>query len=345
MSLLEVEDLRTVFKTQDGLLPAVDGIDLTVKEGETVGLVGESGSGKSVTALSILGLVDKSGQVEASRIQFDGQDMRTLEQEQRRKLLGNDLSMIFQRPQESLNPVFSVGEQITEALQVHGYDGGNPWDRAVELLETVGIPSPEENAKKYPHQYSGGMAQRAMIAIAIAGNPKLLIADEPTTALDVTIEAQILELLDDLQSEIGMSMIFISHDLGVIWEVCDRVAVMYMGKLVEVAETEELFENPKHPYTKALIQCLPQTNREIKPIPGPTPKSTNRPSGCTFHPRCPHASEACRNSFPAMEDFDDHQAACYLYTDFDKEEKHPEGALPDQTTSEYRLTMEGHNDE
>lgn len=334
MSLLEVEGLRTVFETHDGELPAVDGIDLEVEEGETLGLVGESGSGKSVTALSILGLVDKPGKIEAGRIHFDGHDMRALGEDQRRELLGNDVSMIFQRAQESLNPVFSVGEQITETLQVHGYDGSNPWDRAVELLDTVGIPSPEENAKKYPHQYSGGMAQRAMIAIAIAGNPKLLIADEPTTALDVTIEAQILELLEDLQTNLGMSMIFISHDLGVIWEVCDRVAVMYLGKIVEVAETEELFENPKHPYTKALLQCLPQTNGEMEPIPGPIPKSTDRPSGCTFHPRCPYASEACSDSFPAMEEFGEHRSACYLHTDVDENGKRPNGKLPDQTSVE-----------
>lgn len=331
MSLLEVEDLRTVFETQAGTLPAVDGIDLEIEEGETVGLVGESGSGKSVTALSILGLVDKPGKVEDGRIHFNGRDMWALSQHQRRTLLGDELSMIFQRAQESLNPVFSVGEQISEALRVHGYDGSDPWERAVELLETVGIPSPEENAKKYPHQYSGGMAQRAMIAIAIAGNPKLLIADEPTTALDVTIEAQILDLLADLQTEIGMSMLFISHDLGVIWEVCDRVAVMYMGKLVEVAETEELFENPKHPYTKALLECLPQTGGGMKPIPGPIPNSTDRPQGCTFHPRCPHATEACSNSFPAMEEFGSHRAACYLHTDVDENQEQPRGILPDRT--------------
>ena len=333
MSLLEVSDLETVFETPAGTVPAVDGVSFEIEEGETLGLVGESGSGKSVTALSILNLVRKPGEIRSGQIRFDGYDMLDLTPRQRRNVLGEELSMIFQRPQESLNPVFTVGNQIAETLRVHGYDGGDPRDRAVELLETVGIPAPAENAGKYPHQYSGGMAQRAMIAIAIAREPTLLIADEPTTALDVTIEAQILDLLDDLKTELGMSMLFISHDLGVIWEVCDRVAVMYMGKLVEIAETEELFENPQHPYTEALLDCLPGTG-EIAPIPGPVPTAVDRPQGCTFNPRCKYAAEGCAESFPEMAVADGHLAACYLHTDYDEAGRRPEGRLPTHASVE-----------
>lgn len=328
MSILEVEDLHTQFKIPEGIVRAVDGVDFTIEEGEILGLVGESGSGKSVTALSLMGLVQDPGRVTDGQIRFDGRNLRTMPDEERRALLGEELSMIFQSPQESLNPVFSIGNQIAETLQVHGYSPDDPWGRAVDLLEQVGIPNPEENAKKYPHQYSGGMAQRAMIAIAIARDPTLLIADEPTTALDVTIQAQILELLKDLQEEIGMSMLFISHDLGVIWEMCDRVAVMYKGRIVELAETESLFENPQHPYTRGLLRCLPQSGGEVNPIPGNIPSGVEHPSGCTFHPRCPHASEACTQSFPAMTEQDGQQTACYLYTDVDYEGKKPPGELP-----------------
>ena len=333
MSLLEVDDLETVFETPAGTVPAVDGVGLEIEEGETLGLVGESGSGKSVTALSIMNLVQNPGEIRSGRIRFDGHDMLELTPKERRALLGEELSMIFQRPQESLNPVFTVGSQIAETLRVHGYDEGNPMDRAVDLLEQVGIPAPAENATKYPHQYSGGMAQRAMIAIAIAREPQLLIADEPTTALDVTIEAQILDLLDDLKNELGMSMLFISHDLGVVWEVCDRVAVMYMGKLVEIAETKELFENPQHPYTKALLDCLPGSG-DIAPIPGPVPTATDRPKGCTFNPRCKYATEGCTEAFPEMAVADEHLAACYLHTEYDEAGHRSEGRLPEHASVE-----------
>ncbi|WP_435063688.1 ABC transporter ATP-binding protein [Halobaculum sp. EA56] len=328
MSLLSVSDLRTVFETREGTLPAVDGVSFEIEEGETLGLVGESGSGKSVTALSAMGLVESPGRIESGSVTFDGRDMLDLTKAERREVLGEDMSMIFQRPKESLNPVFRIGNQISETLRVHGYDEGDPWEKAVSLLETVGIPAPEENAKKYPHQYSGGMAQRAMIAIAIARNPKLLIADEPTTALDVTIEAQILELLDNLKRELGMSMLFISHDLGVVWEVCDRVAVMYMGKVVEVAETESLFTDPQHPYTEGLLQCLPQSGRDTTPIRGSVPSATDLPGGCSFHPRCPHADEACRQSFPAKTEANGHEVACYLHGDVDEDGARPPGSLP-----------------
>ena len=300
MSLLSVEDLETVFEIPDGTVKAVDGVSFEIDAGETLGVVGESGSGKSVTALSVLGLVQKPGRITNGTIDFDGRDMRALTHEQRRALLGEELSMIFQRPQESLNPVFRVGRQIAETLRIHGYSAGDPWEKAVDLLETVGIPSPAENAKRYPHEYSGGMAQRAMIAIAISRDPQLLIADEPTTALDVTIQAQILDLLSDLQADLGMSTLFISHDLGVIWEMCDRVAVMYKGRIVEIAETDELFDDPHHPYTRGLLRCLPQGGERITPIPGEVPSGTAHPSGCSFHPRCPYCFEPCPGNYPPL---------------------------------------------
>lgn len=341
MSLLTVEDIETVFEIPDGTVRAVDGVSFEVEEGETLGIVGESGSGKSVTALSIMGLVEDPGRVRNGDIQFEERDLLNIPDNQRRKLLGDEISMIFQRPQESLNPVFTVGEQIAETLRIHGYESGDPWDRAVELLDTVGLPSPAENAKKYPHEYSGGMAQRAMIAIAISREPKLLIADEPTTALDVTIQAQILGLLDELQSDLGMSTLFISHDLGVIWEMCDRVAVMYKGKIVEVAETEELFENPKHPYTRGLLECLPQGDEKVTPIPGDVPGGTDHPSGCTFHPRCPYATESCAKEFPATTQEDAHKVACYIHTNRDEDENIVSGDLPEDEEWENIVSREG----
>lgn len=341
MSLLSVENLETVFDIPDGTVRAVDGVSFNVEAGETLGVVGESGSGKSVTALSVLGLVQKPGRIVDGDITFDGRDMRSLNEQRRRSLLGDELSMIFQRPQESLNPVFTVGEQIAETLRIHGYKSGDPWERAVDLLETVGIPSPAENAKKYPHQYSGGMAQRAMIAIAISRNPKLLIADEPTTALDVTIQAQILDLLTELQEDMGMSMLFISHDLGVVWEMCDRVAVMYKGKVVEIGETEEIFDDPKHPYTRGLLRCLPQGDQKITPIPGDVPAGTVHPSGCTFHPRCPYATDACVQSFPESAEVDGRDVACYLYTDRDEDGAEATGTLPEDGEWDELVTQEG----
>jgi len=341
VSLLSVDELETVFETPEGTVQAVDGVSFDIEEGETLGLVGESGSGKSVTALSVLGLLQKGGQIVHGAIDFDGRNMRTISDDERRSLLGNELSMIFQQPQESLNPVFTVGEQIAETLRIHGYDAADPWERAVELLDTVGIPSPEENAKRYPHQYSGGMAQRAMIAIAISQDPQLLIADEPTTALDVTIQAQILELLADLQSNRGMSVLLISHDLGVIWEVCDRVAVMYKGNIVEVAETETLFEDPQHPYTEGLLQCLPQSGRDVTPIPGEIPSGLVTPSGCPFHPRCPYATEVCEDEFPAMERDASRRVACYLHTERDEHGHVVVGSLPEADEWEEALTQEG----
>lgn len=315
MTLLDVHDLETVFHTRDGTVRAVDGVDFSIKEGETVGLVGESGSGKSVTALSVMGLIQSPGEIVDGSVEFNGRDLLDLPERELQQLRGDDLSMILQHPTKSLNPVFKVGAQITETLRVHGHTTDDPWQRAKELLETVGLPNPEENLHRYPHQYSGGMAQRAMIAIAIANNPQLLIADEATTALDVTIEAQILDLLNELQEELGMSMLFISHDLGVIWEICDRVAVMYMGKIVEVADVDELFTDPKHPYTQGLLECLPEGKDEIHPITGETPSATDLPNGCTFHPRCPHATDACKTAYPATKRNNGQSVACYRYTD------------------------------
>ena len=333
MSLLEVRNLETVFNTNEGTVRAVDGIDLTINEGETLGLVGESGSGKSVAALSMMGLIRPPGNVVNGTVEFNSHDLLSLPNQELQQLRGDELSMILQHPTESLNPVFKVGRQIAETLRVHGYDSDDPWNRAVELLETVGLPNPKENAHRYPHQYSGGMAQRAMIAIAIANNPQLLIADEATTALDVTIEAQILDLLNDLQTSLGMSMLFISHDLGVIWEVCDRVAVMYMGKVVEVADVDDLFTNPQHPYTQGLLECLPQGKAEIHPIKGETPSPTELPDGCTFHPRCPHATEACQNVFPAATSNGGHTTACYRYTDETVTGEIVSGNLPTSPTN------------
>jgi oligopeptide/dipeptide ABC transporter ATP-binding protein len=341
MSLLSVEDLRTTFETKEGTLTAVDGVNFEIDSGETLGLVGESGSGKSVTAQSVMRLIQQPGQITSGEIEFDGRDLRNISETELRRIRNQELSMIFQEPQESLNPVFTIGEQIAETLQVYGYEKGDPWDRAVELLGTVGLPNPEEQAKKYPHQYSGGMAQRAMIAIAIAGNPKLLIADEPTTALDVTIEAQILELLDELKAELDMSMLFISHDLGTIWNVCDRVAVMYMGKIVEIGEVESLFQDPQHPYTEGLLECLPGVDGAMEPIPGSVPSNFDLPSGCTFHPRCPYVTEGCTKAYPATESVNGHEVACYRHTNVTADGQVNEGKLPTETSESTNHGNEG----
>ncbi|MDJ1434278.1 ABC transporter ATP-binding protein [Halostagnicola sp. A-GB9-2] len=328
MSLLEITDLETTFDTQAGEIVATDGISFELEEGETLGIVGESGSGKSVTALSIMGLIRNPGQVKNGSVRFRDKDLHSLSDRELRKLLGRDISMVFQEASSALNPAYTIGHQIEETLEVNDYKG-DPRERAVDLLEQVGIPSPEENLDKYPHQYSGGMAQRAMIAIAISREPQLLIADEPTTALDVTIQAQILELFNDIQEEMNMSMIFISHDMGIIWEVCDRVAVMYKGKIVEIAETEQIFKDPKHPYTRGLLQCLPQVSEQLEPIKGTVPSGATLPGGCTFHPRCEYATDACVEGFPESARVgENHRASCYLYTDHDESGEAPSGKLP-----------------
>jgi oligopeptide/dipeptide ABC transporter ATP-binding protein len=288
--LLEVNELTTSFYTRDGVVHAVDGIDFHVDRGEIMGLVGESGCGKSVTSLSIMRLVAKPGRIESGRIMFDGQDLLTLSDEQMRHIRGDRISMIFQQPQSSLNPVWDVGKQIAEVLELHrGMKKGAARDRALDLLRMVGIPDPKRRLNAFPHEMSGGMAQRVMIAMALACEPELLIADEPTTALDVTIQAQILDLMRNLRDETGTAIILITHDLGVVAEMCDRVAVMYAGEIVEQSDVTSLFRRPKHPYTRGLIDSIPvvgSVQDELKVIPGSVPNLIDLPSTCRFSPRC-----------------------------------------------------------
>ena len=298
MSLLEVKDLKTYFYTDAGVANSVDGVTFSVDRGKVLGIVGESGCGKSVTSLSIMRLVDPAtGRYEGGSILFDGQDILKLPEKEMQKLRGNKISMIFQEPMTSLNPVFTIGYQIEESLMLHkGMDKKAARARAIELLELVGIPEAGKRVDEYPHQLSGGMRQRVMIAMALAGDPELLIADEPTTALDVTIQAQILDLLKELQEKLNMSIIFITHDLGVISEMADEVAVMYAGEIVEKASTRELFEDPKHPYTVGLMDSIPDINEEVdrlKTLEGLVPSLYDMPKGCHFAPRCKYACPEC----------------------------------------------------
>lgn len=317
--ILEVNNLRTSFFDEDFEIKAVDGVSFTLPKGKTLGIVGESGSGKSITALSILRLIDKSGKIADGEILFNGTDLTKLSEKEIRTIRGNDISMIFQEPMTSLNPVYTIGKQIYEALEVHqGLDKKKGKQRTIELLELVGIPSPEQRFKQYPHELSGGMRQRVMIAMALACNPKLLIADEPTTALDVTIQAQILELINGLQEELGMSVIMITHDLGVIAETCDYVAVMYGGQVVEYREVKQLFKDPKHPYTVGLLNSMPRHDidlDELEPIQGNVPSIRNMPKGCRFAPRCPFATELCITELPALEKHEDNdsEVRCWIY--------------------------------
>ncbi len=298
MSLLEVKDLKTYFYTDSGVAKAVDGVTFSLDKGKTLGIVGESGCGKSVTSLSIMRLVDPAtGRNEGGSIVFDGQDLLTLPEKDMRKLRGNRISMIFQEPMTSLNPVFTIGDQISESLKLHkGLDKKAARDRAIELLELVGIPEAGKRVDEYPHQLSGGMRQRVMIAMALSGDPELLIADEPTTALDVTIQAQILQLLKDLQEKLHMSIIIITHDLGVIAEMADEVAVMYAGDIVEKAPTRALFDDPKHPYTIGLMNSIPDINDHVsrlRTLEGLVPSLYDMPSGCRFAPRCQFCCPEC----------------------------------------------------
>jgi oligopeptide/dipeptide ABC transporter ATP-binding protein len=316
--LLTVADLRTYFRTDAGVARAVDGVSFTVQPRETVGIVGESGCGKSVTSLSILRLIQRPGRIEpGSGIEFDGRDLLSLGEGEIRRVRGNRISMIFQEPMTSLNPVFTVGEQIAEVARVHaGASRREAWARAVEMLHTTGIPSPEDRARQYPHQLSGGMRQRVMIAMALVMRPALLIADEPTTALDVTIQAQILELLAGLQEQVGMSMLLITHDLGVIAEVASRVIVMYAGEVVEEAPVRELFARPHHPYTEGLLEAMPRVGRlreRLTVIPGTVPPPTAWPAGCRFHDRCPYAWDRCEHEHPPLYRIGDgHVSRCHL---------------------------------
>ena len=315
MPLLDIKNLSVEFTTRAGTFRAVDGIDLTVDEGEVVGIVGESGSGKSVTSLAVMGLLGSNGRVVADRMMFAGNDLLTMPAAQRRKITGKDVAMVFQEPMTSLNPCFTVGFQITETLRVHeGLSGKALRNRAIALLEQVGIPAPETRLSAFPHQLSGGMSQRVMIAIAIACNPRLLVADEPTTALDVTIQKQILDLLVQLQRERGMALILITHDMGVVAETAQRVVVMYAGQVAETRPVGSLFERPRHPYTGALLDALPERalgKRRLPTIPGMVPGIADRPAGCLFSPRCRFADARCRAERPALFDVDDGRARCF----------------------------------
>ena len=317
--LLRVTNLRTHFHTRDGVVRAVDGVSFEVAAGETLAIVGESGCGKSVTALSIMGLIASPGKVTGGQVFFEGADLFRLPSSAMRDIRGNRISMIFQEPMTSLNPVFTIGDQIAAAVLAHE-DGGRraAWERAVEMLDRVQVPSPRERARDYPHQLSGGLRQRAMIALALAPGPQLLIADEPTTALDVTIQAQILELLRRLQAERGMAVLLITHDLGVVAEVCHRVAVIYAGRIVETGSVASIFASPVHPYTRGLLRCLPHPSRFGQPlssIEGAPPDLRAVGGGCRFAPRCPHAVEACRREEPALaERKPGHFVACPVVT-------------------------------
>lgn len=300
-------------------IKAVDGVTFQVPKGKTLGIVGESGSGKSISALSVLQLIDDPGKIVGGSIRFKDEELTTAKTSRMRNIRGNEISMIFQEPMTSLNPVYTIGQQLREAYKIHqGLGKKEGTKRSIEMLELVGIPSPEKRVDQYPYELSGGMRQRVMIAMALACKPELLIADEPTTALDVTIQAQILELIKNLQEEIGMSVVMITHDLGVVAETCDYVAVMYCGKVVEFADVETLFENPRHPYTVGLLNSLPRHDidqDELVPIKGNVPAPDEMPSGCRFAPRCPHASAIC-SELPELETQEDgNDVRCWIYTE------------------------------
>ena len=320
--LLSVRNLKTHFYTEDGVVPAVDGISFDLERGGTLGIVGESGCGKSVTSLSIMGLIPSPpGKIVDGEIIFEGRDLTKLSEAEMRKIRGNDISMIFQEPMTSLNPVFTIGNQIMEAIMLHQkLDKAAARKKAIEMLSLVGIPSPEKRIDEYPHQLSGGMRQRVMIAMALSCNPPVLIADEPTTALDVTIQAQILDLMRDLQKELGTAIIMITHDLGVIAELVDRVAVMYTGVIVESGDVETIFANPQHPYTQGLLASIPRLDMDVdrlQAIPGSVPTPGNFPKGCGFHPRCPFAKDICvAKRPPAFAVGDGHHAACWKLVDY-----------------------------
>jgi peptide/nickel transport system ATP-binding protein len=323
MALLEVENLQTHFRTPDGVNRAVDGVSFHVNAGETVAIVGESGCGKSVTSMSILRLIPEPPGKIAGAIRFQGRDLLKLSDREMRDIRGNEISMIFQEPMTSLNPVLTVGRQIGETLRLHqGLSRQQAEEKAVEMLTLVGIPEPRRRVREYPHQLSGGMRQRVMIAIALACNPKLLIADEPTTALDVTIQAQILELMRDLKHRVGAAIVLITHDLGVVAEVAERVIVMYAGKKVEEAAVGPLFNNPKHPYTQGLLGSMPKLGSSLHgdetrlaEIPGLVPSLRAKIPGCVFASRCPHATDLCRQVAPALEEkAPGHVAACHYAT-------------------------------
>jgi peptide/nickel transport system ATP-binding protein len=329
--VLEIKDLRTYIRQRKSLVRAVDGVSLRIEQGETLGLVGESGCGKSMTAMSIMKLLPNGGYIAEGSIRLAGQEIVPLEEDEMRKLRGNEVAVIFQDPLTSLNPTMTIGKQIAESLRIHrGWNAAQAMTRAEEVLGVVGMPRPKERLHQYPHQLSGGLRQRVMVAMALACEPKLLIADEPTTALDVTIQAQILTLLDGLKREFNLAVLLITHDLGVIAGRADRVCVMYAGKIVEEAPTDELFENTHHPYAEALLQSIPKPNQDqsepLYSIPGIPPDLTQPPSGCRFHPRCRYVTDECKQREPALDgETSSHTYACY----------HPVGgATPSRSVSE-----------
>lgn len=319
MPLLDIKNLRTTFSTQVGQVRAVRGLNLTVDYGESVGIVGESGSGKSVSMLSVMGLLPVNAHVSADSIMFDGRELTTMDEKEKRKMHGSEIGMVFQDPMTSLNPLHTIGMQLMEPIKLHmGLNKTQARERALEMLKLVNIPSPESRLKQYPHEFSGGMRQRVMIAIALACNPKLIIADEPTTALDVTIQAQILELMQDLKNKFNTSIIMITHDLGVIASMCSRIVVMYGGCVAETGTTREIFYSPKHPYTWGLLRSIPKaqmdgTHSKLLPIPGTPPDMLRPPKGCPFAPRCPYAMQVCREYMaPETVISDTHRVSCHL---------------------------------
>ncbi|MGM0924116.1 MAG: ABC transporter ATP-binding protein [Bacillota bacterium] len=323
--LLEIKGLKTYFFSDEGVVPAVDGVDITIYEGETVGIVGESGSGKSVTSLTAMRLTP--GKVVEGSITFNGQNILTLPEDKMRDIRGNEMAMIFQEPMTSLNPVFTIGQQIGEAVEVHlKYSKKKAKERAIEMLKLVNIPRAEQIVDEYPHQLSGGMRQRVMIAMAMTCDPKLLIADEPTTALDVTIQAQILDLMRELKANHNTAIMLITHDLGVVAEMCDRVIVMYGGKVVEQGDVVTLFTNPKHPYTQGLLKSIPtiETEQErLYSIKGNVPTPGSLRGGCTFYPRCEFALDVCREKMPDLEQISSgHLSRCWLHVSGQKGEQH-----------------------
>jgi oligopeptide/dipeptide ABC transporter ATP-binding protein len=303
--VLQVDQLRTYFHTADGPVRAVDGVSFSLARGATLGIVGESGCGKSITCLSILRLIDRPGRVEpGSSIRLGDRELMELSEAEMRGVRGNEISMIFQEPMTSLNPVWTIGDQIAEAVRLHrGAGRAAARERAAEMLGLVGIPNPAGRLDDYPHEFSGGMRQRAMIAMALACDPDVLLADEPTTALDVTIQAEILDLLADLQRRLGMAIVFVSHDLGVVAQIADRVVVMYAGQIIEQGEVDAIFSRPRHPYTEGLLRSIPRVTRKVPrlaAIAGSVPSAKRWPRGCRFHPRCPHAWERCREDAPPL---------------------------------------------
>jgi oligopeptide/dipeptide ABC transporter ATP-binding protein len=335
--LLEIEQLKTHFFTEEGVVRSVDGVDLYIDEGETLGVVGESGCGKSVMSLSIMRLIPSPpGKIVGGEIRFKGESLLSKTEREMRRIRGNEISMIFQEPMTSLNPVYTIGNQLQETIRLHMHlSGKEAKQRSIALLRDVGIPRPEKIVDSYPHALSGGMRQRVMIAMAMACKPKLLIADEPTTALDVTIQAQILDLMRHIQKESGTSILLITHDLGVVAEMCTRVVVMYAGKVVEEADVHRLFNEPKHPYTQGLLKSIPrlgERKKRLDSIPGNVPMPFNMPKGCKFAPRCAHATEFCYQHEPELQQLttegSSHQVRCWLYQD-----------VPDPVTQEAKTTV------